>query len=137
MGFKDYFRPPVSENVQPPEIPRPNENVKPMALTSHTLFSQESLNSQAIAMHRLNDVKPEVMVNHIYYQQAQLLWYTGEKDEGVVLKQSRGQYVCCPPELRANRPDGFFDAIQALNVKVRTYTSTIFEGRCSVIIRVP
>jgi hypothetical protein len=52
-----------------------------------------------------------------------LLWYTGDEDEGVVIKQSRGQHVCCPPDLC--RPDGFYDAVKALNVKVSIYIPII------------
>jgi hypothetical protein len=44
---------------------------------------------------------------------------TGDEDEGVVVKQRRDKFVCCPPDLQ--RPGGFFEAVQALNVKVRTY----------------
>ncbi|CAD0115061.1 unnamed protein product [Aureobasidium uvarum] len=67
-------------------------------------------------MHRLNNAKCELMVNHIWSQQAQNLWFTGGEEEGVVIKAGRDQYVCCPPDLR--RPDGIFEAIQALNVKI-------------------
>ncbi|KAK6005946.1 hypothetical protein QM012_007588 [Aureobasidium pullulans] len=55
------------------------------------------------------------MVNHIWSQQTKLLWNTGGDDEGVVIKSGRDQYVCYPPNLK--RPDGFFEAVKALNVK--------------------
>jgi hypothetical protein len=120
MGLKSYFRKPASKDAQLPEIEEPSASgtFTPAAWTSHTPMSQES-SDHGIAMHRLNDARCELMVNHIWSQQAKLLWNSGEEDEGVVIKQRRGQYVCCPPDLC--RPDGFYDAIQALNVKVCTY----------------
>lgn len=63
------------------------------------------------------------MVNHIWSQQAKLLWYSGGEDEGVVLKAGRSEYVCCPPDF--HRPNGFFEAIKSLNVKVRAFVSLL------------
>jgi hypothetical protein len=115
MGLKSYFRKPASKDAQLPEIEEPASGTfTPAAWTSHTPMSQESSDSHGIAMHRLNDARCELMVNHIWSQQAKLLWNSGEEDEGVVIKQRRGQYVCCPPDLC--RPDGFYDAVKALNV---------------------
>jgi len=80
--------------------------------------------SQSMPMHRLNEARCELMVNHLWSQQAKMLWYAGDEDEGVVIKQGRDKYVCCPPDLR--RSDGFFDAIQTLNVKVYIYILIVF-----------
>ncbi|KAI4717821.1 hypothetical protein E4T48_05997 [Aureobasidium sp. EXF-10727] len=119
MGLKSYFRKPSGKPVQSSELSQPASGlITPAIFTPSgcaTPFSHESGDSQAIAMHRLNNAKCELMVNHIWSQQAQNLWFTGGEDEGVVIKAGRDQYVCCPPDLR--RPDGFFQAIQALNVK--------------------
>jgi hypothetical protein len=124
MGLKSYFRKPASKDVQLPEIEEPPSGTfTPMAWTSHTPSSQEPGDAQAIAMSRLNDARCELLVNHLWSQQVKLLWYAGD-DEGVIIKQSRGKYVCCPPDLCS--PDGFYDAIQALNVKVCPY-SLMFE----------
>ena len=65
----------------------------------------------------INDIKCEVMVNWLYSQQEEKLWTTGEEDEGVVLKKSRGMYTCSPADL-ADEQSGFFQAVQELNVKV-------------------
>jgi hypothetical protein len=120
MGIKSYFRKPASKKVKSPRFEEPTSgSLTPWAQGSNTPLSQESTDPQAIAMHRLNDSRCDVMVNHIWSQQAQLLWYTGDEDEGVVVKQRRDKFVCCPPDLQ--RSGGFFDAVQALNVKVRTY----------------
>lgn len=120
MGIKSYFRKPASKKVELPQVHEPTSgSLTPWARGSDTPLSQESTDPQAIAMHRLNDSRCDVMVNHIWSQQAQLLWYTGDEDEGVIVKQRRDKFVCCPPDLQ--RSGGFFDAIQALNVKVRIY----------------
>jgi hypothetical protein len=49
-----------------------------------------------------DDIKHEVMVNHLYQQQCSRLWVSdgcGEL-EGVLLRKSRGHYLSCPRELR-------------------------------------
>lgn len=65
----------------------------------------------------INDIKCEVMVNWLHSQQEERLWTSGEGEEGVVLKKSRGMYTCSPADL-AEEQAGFFQAIQALHVKV-------------------
>ena len=114
MGLKSYFRKPASKDVEKPKHEEPTSgSLTPWAPTSDTPMSQDS---QSIPMHRLNEARCELMVNHLWSQQAKMLWFAGDEDEGVVIKAGRDKYVCCPPDLR--RPDGFLDAIQTLNVKV-------------------
>lgn len=115
MGLKSYFRKPGKDAQSPTEK---GEDIPPAPTTPacYTPRSRESAGLEGIPMQRLNDAKCDVMVNHVWSQQAKLLWNIGNDDEGVVIKKSRGQYVCCPPDLR--RPDGFLEAVQALNVKV-------------------
>jgi len=62
-------------------------------------------------------MKCEVMVNGLRSRQEENMWTLGEGDEGVVLKKSRGAYTCAPINL-ADEEAGFFQAVQALNVKV-------------------
>ena len=63
-------------------------------------------------------MKCNVMVNHLHHIQQERLWISNRnRDEGVVLKMSRDQYICCPAYL-SDRKSGFMDAVQALNVKV-------------------
>jgi hypothetical protein len=57
------------------------------------------------------------MVNWLHSQQEEKLWTTGEEEEGVMLKKSRGEYTCSPADL-AEEADGFFAAVHGLNVKV-------------------
>jgi len=66
----------------------------------------------------INDMKCEVIVNQLHQKQQEKLWSLGvDPGEGVVLKKSRGMYTCAPTSLTADG-SGFFEAIQALNVKV-------------------
>lgn len=117
MGLKSYFRKPVSKDAEKPEHKEPTSgSLTPLAQTSDTPMSRESVVSQNMPMHRLNEARCELMVNHLWSQQAKMLWYAGDEDEGVVIKQGRDKYVCCPPDL--SRADGFFEAIKSLNVKV-------------------
>ncbi|KAH0030048.1 hypothetical protein KCU78_g3175, partial [Aureobasidium melanogenum] len=116
MGLKSYFRKPVDKPVETPDVVQPTIDAFALrALTSRSPSSPDSADAQVAAMQRLHDTKYGVMVNHIWSQQAQLLWYSGGDDEGVLIKSGRDKYVCCPPDLE--RPDGFFEAIKTLNVK--------------------
>ncbi|THZ76381.1 hypothetical protein D6C84_08822 [Aureobasidium pullulans] len=136
MGLKSYFRKPGKDAQSPTEK---GEDIPPAPTTPacYTPRSRESAGLEGIPMQRLNDAKCDVMVNHVWSQQAKLLWNIGNDDEGVVIKQSRGQYVCCPPDLR--RPAGFLEAVQALNVKSAMTVSTrvisilLQESDCSFI----
>jgi len=65
----------------------------------------------------LRDIQCDVMVNFLYQQQMEMLWTAGGEDEGVVLKKSRGEYTCCPPQLMDD-DYGFYKAIEMLNVRV-------------------
>jgi membrane glycosyltransferase len=77
------------------------------------------------AREEINDIKCDMMVNHLYSQQMELLWTAGGHDEGALLKKSRGQYACCPSDLESE-PAGFFKAIQTLNVRVSGICSRLF-----------
>jgi hypothetical protein len=75
----------------------------------------------------INDIKCEVMVSWLYSQQEEKLWNSGEPEEGVMLKKSRGEYTCSPADL-ADEPNGFFAAVQALNVKVMHTSFELMES---------
>jgi len=49
----------------------------------------------------LDDIKHEIMINHIYQQQCSHLWVSdgGGECEGVLLRKSRGNYLACPQSL--------------------------------------
>lgn len=49
-----------------------------------------------------DDIKHEVMVNHIYQQQCSMLWIdhnSPANTEGVLLRRMKGHYLACPPQL--------------------------------------
>ena len=64
------------------------------------------------------DIKHEIMVNHLYQQQCSRLWVSDGSGEieGVLLRKSRGRYLSCPQELRYSQ---FAKACAELNVQVR------------------
>lgn len=64
------------------------------------------------------EMKAHVMCNWLYQQQQVKMWSNSGVDEGVMLKQARGEYICCPPDLQLRR-GGFFEAVTGLNVRVR------------------
>jgi len=66
----------------------------------------------------MSDTRCEIMVSWLHQQQIEKTWFDiHADDEGVVLKKSKGEYVCCPEHV-AEVPDGFCRAVEALNVRV-------------------
>ena len=64
-----------------------------------------------------NFVRNEVMINFLRQRQLEKLWSDSNITEGVILKRSKGDFICQPPEL-AQQADGYFDQVKRLNVKV-------------------
>lgn len=65
-----------------------------------------------------DDIKHEVMVNHIYQQQCSMLWIdhnSPANTEGVLLRRVKGHYLACPPQLIHST---FADACAQLNLQV-------------------
>lgn len=58
----------------------------------------------------------DIMCNWLHHQQVEKMWSTNAEGEGVMLKRAKGDYTCCPEDLRSN-PDGVFHAVLKLNVK--------------------
>lgn len=65
----------------------------------------------------INDVKCEVMVNWLHSQQEEKQWLSGDEEEGVVLKKSKGAYASAPASLRTES-SMLIEAIAQLNVRV-------------------
>jgi hypothetical protein len=64
-----------------------------------------------------DEIKHEVMVNHLYQQQCSQLWIDHNNPanaEGVLLRKSRGQYLACPPQLLNS---AFASACSQLNLQ--------------------
>ena len=68
----------------------------------------------------LNDMKAEIMCNYLHQQQMKKMWSNGGQEEGVILRKSREEYMCCPTDLQAQK-NGLFDAARKLNVRVREW----------------
>jgi hypothetical protein len=88
-------------------------SINDTSYTSSLNFTQSDLRSTTI-----KDIKCEVMVNWLHSKQEEKLWTVGEPGEGVVLKKSKGTYVCCPVDLQ-HEGSQFYEMVAALNVRVR------------------
>lgn len=72
----------------------------------------------SVAGEEMSDTRCEIMVSWLHQQQIEKTWFDSRADdEGVVLKRSKGDYVCCPENI-ADEPDGFRRAVEILNVRV-------------------
>lgn len=68
----------------------------------------------------IKDSSAELMGAHLHQQQVVNSWYErGAHDEGVIVKKSKGEYICCPEGLMGVH-NGFCVAAKALNVRVST-----------------
>jgi hypothetical protein len=75
------------------------------------------------SMPDINDMKTEIMCNYLHQQQLKKMWSNGSHEEGVLLKRSKDDYTCCPPDLQLQR-NGLFDAVKKLNVRVCRYAQS-------------
>ena len=66
----------------------------------------------------IKNMKAEVMAEWLYKHERLKLWASSGPEEGVILKKSRGEYTCCPEDLRYMR-SGLFEQIVQMNVAVR------------------
>ena len=67
-----------------------------------------------------NAVRNAVMINFLRQRQLKKLWSDTNLEEGVILKRSKGDFICQPDEM-SHVPGGFFDQVQKLNVKVGSF----------------
>ncbi|KAI9787052.1 MAG: hypothetical protein M1816_007723 [Peltula sp. TS41687] len=140
-NLKSYFRPagpqrPPAEQTQRPVDSLPQGFLGPPTrehgTRSPTLMgSPQGSRPTSSYQYPLGDVEPdallqlksEMMVEHVWKQQRQKMWSVGRPGEGVVLKKARGDYVSAPQSL-AYRPNGLFEAVRAMNVRVAMTVST-------------
>ena len=84
-----------------------------------------------MAGEEMSDTRCEIMVSWLHQQQIEKTWFDSRaRDQGVVLKRSKGDYVSCPENV-ADEPDGFRRAIEMLNVRVRfliSYLALMFAA---------
>jgi hypothetical protein len=97
-------------------LPAPSLNAidqRRWTLRSNLSYATGSLRNEE----DIRNMKTEVMAEWLYKQQRLKLWATSGPEEGVILKRSRGEYTCCPEDLRHVR-GGLFEQIAAMNVAV-------------------
>lgn len=70
----------------------------------------------------INQMKTEIMCIYLHQQQLKKMWSNGGQGEGVLLKRSRNEYHCCPPDLQLHR-GGIYDAVKGLSVRVGAIAS--------------
>lgn len=75
-------------------------------------------------MESLKCIRSDVMVNYLY-QQALTKSYVSALDlwQGIVLKEQRGKYSCCPPQLSIFE-NGLLDNVKEMNVSCAMTVST-------------
>lgn len=94
----------------PPQRPFARSRLTNMSMNSFTAGSFRSESD-------LTNMKSDVMTEYLYKQQCLKLWASSNAEEGVILKRSRGDYACCPDDLRSTK-GGLFDQIVTMNVRV-------------------
>jgi hypothetical protein len=125
MGLKSYFTPQkLQQNPSnkpadavppaiPPVAPAPLSEIDTPSNTTPWTSRPSSM-----AGEEMSDTRCEIMVSWLHQQQIEKTWFDSRaKDQGVVLKRSKGDYVSCPENV-ADEPDGFRRAIEMLNVRV-------------------
>ncbi|KAJ4395159.1 hypothetical protein N0V85_006654 [Neurospora sp. IMI 360204] len=74
----------------------------------------DARNDDADAM---TEIRTDMMVNSLFEQMCRKQYSTGaDPYEGVVLKKSRGNFTCCPPQMAAI-PDSLYTMITQMNVR--------------------
>ncbi|KAI9813297.1 MAG: hypothetical protein M1827_004239 [Pycnora praestabilis] len=133
-SFKSYFAPGAKEKKgAPPTVEMTDSPLSPPTPAYSTAKATPNT-SRPASIYPTGDfrnstnedvleIKSDVMVNWLHQQQLERMWTTGEPGEGVILKKFRSQYTCCPYGLQQD-PAGFFDAVQAMNVRVAMTVNT-------------
>lgn len=136
-GVADTHTPttPTSNNLSMSQPLNPHEmDVTPVSQQSSFLCENDNLQlATAVSNNRaslypagdfrnssmpdINDMKAEIMCNYLHQQQMKKMWSNGGREEGVILRKSREEYTCCPPDLQLQK-HGLFDATRRLNVRV-------------------
>ncbi|KAK3327453.1 glycosyl transferase family group 2-domain-containing protein [Cercophora scortea] len=92
------------------------------ASTRHSIFPQgDSRNHNSDA---LLDIRNDMMVNYLYEQLLRKQYASGmDPYEGVVLKKSRGNFTCCPPQMAAI-PGSLYAMVTEMNVRCAMTVNT-------------
>jgi hypothetical protein len=121
-SLKGYFK---NGKVERPGAKPATDDTSLPTLSPH-IFAQHRLTTRSNSSYaagsfrnedEIKNMKTEVMAEWLYKQQRLKLWASSAPGEGVILKRSRGEYTCCPEDLRYVRR-GLFEQIAAMNVAV-------------------
>jgi hypothetical protein len=120
MGLMNYFK--VSKPAE-----KPVETEKPQIVddvygtppkSARASSAAPSSRSFALSEAQLaDDIRHQVLLNHLYQQQRSLLWIqdTSGTVEGVMIRKGRSDYMYNPPKLSTSP---FAQAMKILNVQV-------------------
>jgi hypothetical protein len=116
MGLISYLKPAKDGKKAPPAA------LSLASSTSIALISSPGL-STSTSSSGLSSLSSQArwnfMADYLRLQQVSRQWTDGV-DQGVVMKRSRGDYICSPPDL-ALADDGFMKAVEMLNVQVNSH----------------
>ena len=108
----------ISMPVSPPAMGSPARDsfqfdISPSQSDAASISAKSKRSTKTV----FEDIKHEIMVNHLYQQQCSRLWVSNDSGEieGILLRKSRGCYLSCPQELRTSQ---FAQACAELNIKV-------------------
>lgn len=123
LGSRPKAQRPQKINIVPTTLdPIPQQNDSPVSPTANVAdekdFAPETTVRPPIKEHNSNNVKFDVMLLYLRQQQLEKRWTSGNPTEGVVLRKSKNDYICQPPEL-LRQVNGVYDEVKKLNVKVR------------------
>jgi hypothetical protein len=83
----------------------------PLTYSSFDSGSRSSMSDAA------RDIKCEVLANWLHAKAEARMWLSGQPEEGVFVKQSKGNYALSPTDLDIDSPD-LFAAVTEMNVRV-------------------
>jgi len=112
-----YLRPTTRPASQPQDEPSALELLETSKTPNHPNLAFPVGDFRNAPADEINDVKCEVMVNWLHSQQEEKQWVSGEEEEGVILKKSRGEYTCAPAEL-TKETSGLLESVEMMNVRV-------------------
>jgi hypothetical protein len=88
---------------------------------SHSLQSIPSEVDSVAELTSANMVRNAVMIKFLRQCQLKKLWSDISLDEGVILKRSKGDFICQPEDM-SFQPGGFYDQVMRLNVKASHFS---------------
>lgn len=108
----------TSSNTTGPSTPTGS---RPASFRKSAIFpSVDASNSR----YSLIDIKNDMMVKWLYEQQVRKQYASGHSAfEGVVLKKARGDFTCCPPQMKLI-PDSLYNMVIQMNVRCAMTVNT-------------